>query len=467
MKYIFILTIIIHIPKIVISQEMIGLNNYLQADRVGLVDEFFARFNGIQHHPDIPLKSNDDKKKNLMMLFDLSQFTSTNDLAFKKASEMMDVVITNDIKINYPDSTWFALAHCLCKLENQEVRMDVYLTVERRNEKMYKWVISKVDGTSFNIISKNKGDMTMLYPDDHETNFISLSRMTDEQPFNVASFIRSNYKYDATSVFTWLVYKDKLKISYVEDLEFVFTEIPGYLFHLKYFNRDNSNSGWLISSFEQISDEEKCNLLQSLSFANNSSQFANCSPNNMPPSANTNEKVSIDEDSLSFPKRNIDHCFIFHKRLEELLSQMEDYIFFIQKKDTLKDLEFYCKKMQSLFDNDTKVILRDELGCRQSQVSTDDFCRLMLEQSITCLSIDSVSLPIWDKEIEKLGDDVEKVSLPAYRRPFKLQKLVELNPRTLTGESISIFKERTENGYEWIPLLGDLTVTVKRRDIEL
>ena len=231
------------------GQGISELDVYMQKVRVGLVDEFLDRFNGKEVHPDIPITNDDARKKNLLMLLDLSQFSSKSDLRFKEASEMMDVVIKDSVHVNFSDTTWAAVAHCKGTLEGKAVRFDLYLTVQHRTGNMYKWVISKADGDLFNIKPRNESDKIMLHPDDHETNFMSLRRMTSEQPFNVRNFMSKKFDYDVTSVFTYLVYSKKLKIDYVDDLEFIFTQIPGYIFHVRYFEREKNNAGWLISNF--------------------------------------------------------------------------------------------------------------------------------------------------------------------------------------------------------------------------
>ena len=211
------------------------LNDYVQDVRIGLVDEFFDRFNGKTTNPDIPKTKPDSRMKNLMMLFDLSQFSSKNDPRFVEAEALMKIVKEDSICINYADSTWAALAHCKGTLNGKSVKFDIFLTVQHRKANMYKWVISYVDGNLFDITPRNINDRIMLLPDDHETNFLSLKRMTSEQPFNINQFMVNGFNYEKTSAFVYLVYSKLLKIDYVDDLEFIFTQVPGYIFHVKYF----------------------------------------------------------------------------------------------------------------------------------------------------------------------------------------------------------------------------------------
>ncbi len=256
--------LIILMPVKSMSQTIDGLNNYIQNTRVGLVDEFIDRFNGKISHPDIPSTQPGSKKTNLMMLFDLAQFKSKNDPLYKEAEKMVDIVIRNNVKIKYADATWTALAHCNGTLHGKTVKFDLYLTVESRGKDMYKWVIANAKGSLFDTTPKNKTGNIMLYPDDHETNFISLHRMTSEQSFNVVRFMEKNFDYDTASVFAYLVHFGQLKINFVDDLEFIFTQVPGYLFHIRYFQREKNNAGWLISKFDKVNPKEKTAFLNSI-----------------------------------------------------------------------------------------------------------------------------------------------------------------------------------------------------------
>ena len=51
-----------------------SLDKYVQKARIGLVDEFFNRFNGTEMHPDLPKSAKDSRKRNLMMLIILACF---------------------------------------------------------------------------------------------------------------------------------------------------------------------------------------------------------------------------------------------------------------------------------------------------------------------------------------------------------------------------------------------------------
>jgi len=436
------------------GQGISELDVYMQKVRVGLVDEFLDRFNGKEVHPDIPITNDDARKKNLLMLLDLSQFSSKSDLRFKEASEMMDVVIKDSVHVNFSDTTWAAVAHCKGTLEGKAVRFDLYLTVQHRTGNMYKWVISKADGDLFNIKQRNESDKIMLHPDDHETNFMSLRRMTSEQPFNVRNFMSKKFDYDVTSVFTYLVYSKKLKIDYVDDLEFIFTQIPGYIFHVRYFEREKNNAGWLISNFYK-SSQENTNAFWGMIHAQTLGDNATASVENR--SEVEARDTVADKDTLTI----FDYKEMFMKRRYEKIGQLSDYINFMQSKDTIRSQSVYQNKMIALFADSSKVRLCYSKKSKNCVVSVPEFCKMIINKSIKVVEIDSLCVPNWDDKINSLTLEINRVELSSSNYPFK--QLKESNNLAVSnyGQILFAYKEETEDGVEWIPVFGDIVVKVK------
>lgn len=225
--------------------------------KVKLVDEFFDRFNCKEITPYIDNNLADYKKLNLLSLFNSGMFKSRKDPLFSEADSLAERILTDSIRLNYADSVWFAKAKCLSIMNGKETELTVWLNVEKRNEDMSKWVITRAEGSVLKMTPpKTKYDM-MLLPNDHEINFISLHRMTKDTPKQSMRFARNNFAIDETSVFFTLVSMGLLKIESVIDLQFVFYQVPGYRFSISYYEREKANSGWLISSFERISEKDK------------------------------------------------------------------------------------------------------------------------------------------------------------------------------------------------------------------
>lgn len=224
---------------------------------VNLVDDFIARFNGEKDKPGTNKQDKNYEINRILYLFNGKMFKSFEDPLFLEAKTFADYVARNSIKISYSDTTWVAKARCCGKLKGKEIFFTIYLTVEKRQKKMYKWVITKASGDAFRLKPTRKASKAMLMPDDHETNFMSLNRITKEKDDYITYYANKHFVVDETSVFYSLVYNGMLDIEYVSDLQFVFLQVPGYKFTIKHFERENNNAGWLIDSFKKLSDNEK------------------------------------------------------------------------------------------------------------------------------------------------------------------------------------------------------------------
>lgn len=435
------------------AQSLSLLNSDLQKVRVGLVDEFFDRFNGKKVHPDIPIKDNKSRSDNLMFLWDLAQFTSKEDPRFQEALEMVNVIIRDSVKIHFSDTTWVAIAHCKGLLEGKRVMLNLYLTVQQRKQNMYKWVITRVDGNLFDIKPRNENEKIMLAPGDHETNFMSLGRMTKEQPFNVKNFIVKGFEYDMTSVFAYLVYNRKLKIDYVDELEFVFTQVPGYIFHVKYLERENKNSGWLISDFYKSTNEDKAAFIGHL-YPRNIDMLAISGSDVI-----SGEPIVVDSINIVKPH---DHKKMFIKRRAEKLKQLLDNIAFMQSNDTLRSRSLYQAKTESLFADSSRVHLQYRKKSQKRIVDVPEFCRMLIDGGIKFDRIDSVCVPLWDEKINSLPSNVNKIELASFILPYEVVKAEILYERPNPILKLYAYKEETEDGVEWIPILGDIYIKVKK-----
>lgn len=247
MRKVYLFVLYVMCCEVAFAQVMI-LSDYLQEERVGLVDEFFERFN---KRDTIACDSVSiaQRKLDVAKLFDFTMFTSDKDPRIAQAYALIDSVVDNSLTISYDDSDWTAVARCKCSLSGKPVDIDLFLNVEQRGTGMYKWVISSVYGKLFDTAPISNSSMLMIMPDAHETNFMELGEVTANQPENISRFMDKDFGYDNRSVFVYLVHSGKLKIQHVEDLEFVFTQVPGWVFSIKYHDRQSSNSGWLISQF--------------------------------------------------------------------------------------------------------------------------------------------------------------------------------------------------------------------------
>lgn len=229
---------------------------------IKLVDEFFERFNGEELRADV---DKDNRFTHLLLLFDISQFSSPTDERFIKAQSLINTIISKNISIIFEDTTWFAKAVCHAKLNGKAVNFTLYLRVENRHEDLYKWSITRAEGDIFKPSNLTLNNKIFLSPNDHNVDFLSLKRATGEMHKDVINYASQHIKWDETSVFFVLVEMGLLKIEYVQPLYFEFYQVPGYMFSITEFDRNNGNSGWLINDFNTITIKEKNERIKYLS----------------------------------------------------------------------------------------------------------------------------------------------------------------------------------------------------------
>ena len=227
------------------------LDRDLYLANVKMMDEFFARFNGKEHRPDVSIP---ERKDEIMLLFNLAQFKSKQDKRFLEAKKFSEQVVNNNIILNPHDSCWFAKVSCNGTLDKSPVQFQLILKVESRGNNMYKWVIADANGDIFETSRDWEHKELFILPNDHELFFSSLYKVVNESYNFIDDYTLKGYRVHPLSVFLTLVRSGKLKVTHVSDLEFVFKQVPEYIFTVKYFKRKNKNAGWLISDFTQINN---------------------------------------------------------------------------------------------------------------------------------------------------------------------------------------------------------------------
>lgn len=240
------------------------LDRELYFSKVKLIDEFIKRFNGEEIYPNANSLKETDRINNIIALFDFHSLKKdANILSY--GEDFVTAIVRDSIQLHYSDTDWYAKIICNGFLGKKEVQFALYLKVESRGEDMYKWVLIGAEGEIFDLkptevkkVLPKRGEIdesSFILPNAHEVSFMSLAGITKNNAKNIMSFVEKDFRTNQLSVFLTLVNKGMLTISTTQDAEFVFCQVPNYLFKVKKFVREEKNSGWLIYSLEKISEE--------------------------------------------------------------------------------------------------------------------------------------------------------------------------------------------------------------------
>lgn len=218
------------------------------------VDEFMRRFNGEELHPNVNRNDTDYKKKNLMWLFNFDVKNKTQE--FPKMREFIEKVVANNTMLNFNDSTWFGEVAITAKYKGRDVSLTLYLRTEPTPKPNFCWKLcglSGLDKTGIFTLGKQSGISNI----EHEVYFVELSSIFKNDKTNLFDYISTRNHIDQLSVFLALCKTGQMTFSQVESVDFVFTNVPGYVFRIKEYGRRDDNAGWLISSFDECKNKQE------------------------------------------------------------------------------------------------------------------------------------------------------------------------------------------------------------------
>lgn len=170
----------------------------------------------------------------------------------------------NPVYLNFMDKNWFAEVSTTFTANGDEVNIILYLTLEKENLGS-KWIISNVWYSYFPRLFPTPDSLNQakyfLHPMSHELDFMNLHKAL-ERPERIQYYASTEYQPDFLTLFFYQTKIGQLKFKQINDVKFHFFQIPNWYFELSYFNRNNTNSGWLISNLKYVTDNEKNALIK-------------------------------------------------------------------------------------------------------------------------------------------------------------------------------------------------------------
>lgn len=187
--------------------------------KVKLIDEFFRRFNYETNYKGEPIVEQPDslpidtvmKRKNLITLFNLDFFMNANKEMDSISTEFLDYVISNNKKIHYADTTWYAETVSSVIMDGKSYPIKIYLHTEHVKDVIYKWAITDVESSLFSNIVDSVDLKISIMPGAHGSSFITLPETINLNAESVRSLFSKNYRPCILTVFDYLISKGKLK----------------------------------------------------------------------------------------------------------------------------------------------------------------------------------------------------------------------------------------------------------------
>ncbi len=233
------------------------------------VGQFVRRFNMEEDDKGKFLLKSDKRYHNNKMRSDIlpSMFDKSNARTSGNLKTYFIDDVTNSKNptfLNFLDKDWYAEVSATFYAEGQEVNIILYLTLEEENLGS-KWIISNVYYSYFPNLFPEADTLEkakyFLHPQSHELDFMNLHKALDD-PGHIEYYASKEYSPDYLTLFFYQMKKGKLKFKEINTVKFHFFQIKNWYFELSYFNRNNSNSGWLISNLIYVEDKQKQELIK-------------------------------------------------------------------------------------------------------------------------------------------------------------------------------------------------------------
>jgi len=140
--------------------------------------------------------------------------------------------------------------------------ISIFLTQEIVGKDMVKWVIFNVKGDIFNFLKTDTAYIRFIPPSSNETDFINLKRALGDLD-HLQYYSSKEYEPDYLTLFYYIINSRLASFEYVEEIIYHIIDIPGWSIQVREFNRNEMNSGWLISDISKNS-LDRINYLKNL-----------------------------------------------------------------------------------------------------------------------------------------------------------------------------------------------------------
>ena len=260
-----------------LSAQVIESNSQRELNfvfEVKQIDEFFERFNNEQNsflasyirlkYPGVQIT----RSSLLESLFNTEVHGAEADLIREFCLQVADSARPE--YLDFYRGEWYAEAVCKFKLNGQLTEAVVLLKIQQEENGGSKWIIvsafsKRLGVTDLPVIFPYKpGCCQFLNPMSHATNFISLSRALRDKT-NLSDYLDTGFmEYPYAKSFARALLRNQLEYLYVKTIRYHFLQIDGWIFTVNQFTRKSNHSGWLVSSLQKTTPQEKENYRLSL-----------------------------------------------------------------------------------------------------------------------------------------------------------------------------------------------------------
>jgi hypothetical protein len=229
------------------------------AFKVKQIDEFIDRFNHSPYTLAVRQHSGLTHRENLLTLFDQEKEHWDHRLIERFVGEMLD--FPEGKILDFYDPDWYVELKCSFLYRGSPQNFTLILQNQLGpNRGGSKWVIvavlEPVEEIFCEDIPEAKSNAHYLHPMSHVTNFAGLERAFKDKE-NLQNFFDPWNQGMDFLAFKHGLLNGTLEFQYNRSITYHFLQLDNWIFTVDYFQRENPNSGWLISFLTEATKEDK------------------------------------------------------------------------------------------------------------------------------------------------------------------------------------------------------------------
>ncbi len=250
----------------------VNQNEKIFLARTKQFNEFIDRFNYKTTFTGEPVDSvfmtKMPRNRMISLLFDLSdKRTDKNSKEYSQLytdlkTRFVNEVVNRNLEVPKYSGNIIAEAKSRVIYKGNPHNISVFLAQEVIRETRSKWVILDVKGDVFNFLKTDTAFIRFIPPSSNETDFMNLKRALEDVSY-LQYYAAKDYQPDYLTLFFYLVNTGALKFEYVNEVIYHIVDMPGWSIKVREFNRNELNSGWLISDLSE-NNLERYDYLRSL-----------------------------------------------------------------------------------------------------------------------------------------------------------------------------------------------------------
>ncbi len=242
-----------------LGQEVKMLNDAAQREllfaKVKQIDEFIHRFNFNVNKFNPEVLGISRREEQLPLLFERN-YKSQNE---QKVDDFSWAAMYSP-RLSFYNPDWYAVVKCEATYRGKKVQMDLTLKVQISDNGGASWIIAGAE-TPFLYTSAECNDPSkMIPPSNNEVGFVGLYRVFNDKN-NLSAYYPKTYEADYLSILLYAVKNGEIKFIQPLSIRYYFAQVVDWIFVVEHFNREEKNSGWLISEALPINDQQKADYL--------------------------------------------------------------------------------------------------------------------------------------------------------------------------------------------------------------